>query len=207
MFTGIIYHTATLLSTHPTPTGLRLELTNPFPPGDPIKLGESIANNGCCLTVAGISGSSLSFDAIPETLDKTNLGSLKPGDKVHMERSLRAGDRIDGHFVQGHVDGTGELLSVHASGEWRGRIRVPAHLARYLVPKGSIAVDGVSLTIAAIGGQASDEFEITLIPTTLELTTLGSRQPGYRFNIECDATVKTIVATLERMNISPGSKR
>jgi riboflavin synthase len=193
MFTGIIQKTAQVVLTEPTPAGRRLILTAP---ATNHVLGESIAVNGVCLTVASINpDQTLSFDAIPETLARTNLGDLKPGDVVHVERSLRAGDPIDGHFVQGHVDGTGRLISQStADNEIRLRIQAPPHLARYLAPKGSIAIDGVSLTLAAVDG---DQFEAALIPTTLQLTTLGQRQPGYTFNLEADILAKTVVNYLE----------
>lgn len=195
MFTGIIHKNATILSVVEVPTGRRVTLAAP---NTNHVLGESIAVNGCCLTVAEITDGVLAFDVIPETLDKTNLGDLKPGDIVHIERSLRAGDPIDGHFVQGHIDGTGKLISQIADDtQWRLRIEAPAHLARYLVPKGSIAIDGVSLTLAAIDGA---EFEVALIPTTLALTTLGKKQVNYRFNLECDSMAKTIISYLERIH-------
>jgi riboflavin synthase len=147
--------------------------------------------------VAEIGGGTLGFDVIPPTLAKTNLGGLRAGEVVHVERSLRAGDPIDGHFVQGHVDGVGELVDqVTDDREWRLRIAAPPELARYLVPKGSVAVDGVSLTLAAVAGR---EFEVALIPTTLALTTLGKKTVGDRFNLECDMMAKTVVSYLEKI--------
>jgi riboflavin synthase len=197
MFTGIIHQTATVLSVSDTATGRRLVIPA-F--AENHVLGESIAVNGCCLTVAEITQGTLAFDVIPESLDKTNLGRLEAGDVVHVERSLRVGDPIDGHFVQGHVDGTGRLVDQVADGhEWRLRIEAPAHLAKYLVPKGSVAIDGVSLTLAAVEGA---RFEVALIPTTLSLTTLGKKQNNYEFNVECDAMSKTIVSYLERIRPS-----
>jgi riboflavin synthase len=194
MFTGIIHQLARALSVSDTATGRRLVLPA-F--AENHALGESIAVNGCCLTVAEITQGVLAFDVIPESLDKTNLGQLKAGDAVHVERSLRVGDPIDGHFVQGHVDGTGRLVDQVADGhEWRLRIEAPAHLAKFLVPKGSIAIDGVSLTLAAVDGP---RFEVALIPTTLSLTTLGKKQNNYLFNLECDVMSKTIVSYLERI--------
>jgi riboflavin synthase len=194
VFTGIIHKIATVAAVTPAPAGQRLVLTAP---GDNHVLGESIAVNGVCLTVAAIHPDrTLAFDVIPETLDKTNLGALRPGDGVHVERSLRAGDPIDGHFVQGHVDGTGKLLARASDNqEFRLRIQAPPHLAVYLSPKGSIAIDGVSLTLAKVEG---DEFEVALIPTTLELTTLGRHEPGYAFNLEADMLTKAVVSYLER---------
>jgi riboflavin synthase len=202
MFTGIIHHTARVLSAETTPNGMRLTVADPFPHADRPALGDSIATNGCCLTVAALGAGVLNFDVIPESLSKTNFGALRAGDVVHLERSLRFGDRIDGHLVQGHVDGTGELTRLVTEGEWRVTVRAPAGLAKYLIPKGSIAIDGVSLTLAAVTGP---EFDVTLIPTTLDLTTLGRRTPGYRFNLEVDASAKAIVETVERLHFSQTS--
>jgi riboflavin synthase len=193
MFNGIIHKTARVLAVEDHAGGRRITLASPW--ADHVR-GESIATNGVCLTVASIGDGSLTFDVIRETLEKTNLGLLQAGDEVHTERSMRVGDPIDGHFVQGHVDGTGRLVhKVEGEAEWRLRIEAPAHLVRYLVPKGSVAIDGVSLTIANIERR---EFEVALIPTTLDLTTLGRRAVGYPYNIECDTLAKTIVSYLER---------
>lgn len=192
MFTGIIEKTSRVIGVTDGPMFRRLTVSVDW---DDLQLGESIAINGACLTIAEMQSGSVSFDVIRETLDKTNLGEVTSGDEVHLERALRAGDRFDGHFVQGHVDGTGELVSQLANNEeWRLRIRLPRNLAKYLAPKGSITVDGVSLTIAAV---QDTEFEVALIPTTLQRTTLGRRQPGWRFNIECDIISKQIVYWLE----------
>jgi riboflavin synthase len=195
MFTGIIHKTAPILSVANAPNGCRITFAAP----DTNHLvGESIAINGCCLTVAQITDGVLAFDVIPETLEKTNLANLRPGDIVHLERSIRAGDPIDGHFVQGHVDGTGKLIrQIADETQWRLRIAAPAALSRYLIPKGSISIDGVSLTLASINGH---EFEVALIPTTLALTTLGKKQVNYRFNLECDSMAKTIISYLERIH-------
>lgn len=196
MFTGIIQRTLRVAGVADGPMFRRLTLACDF---EDVRIGESICLNGVCLTVAEITGDLLGFDVIKETLDKTNLGMLLTGDTVNVERSLRVGDRIDGHFVQGHVDGTGILLEQLANdNEWRFRIQAPDALAKYLTPKGSIAVDGVSLTIAAVDGS---DFEIALIPTTLKLTTLGSRSPGWRFNLEVDVLSKAVVHFLERRDL------
>jgi riboflavin synthase len=195
MFTGIIHNLAKVLSVADHAAGRRLVIPA-FGPDH--LLGESIAINGCCLTVAQIQENSLAFDVIAETLQKTNLGQLKPGDAVHAERSLRVGDRIDGHFVQGHIDGTGRLVRQFADQEeTRLRIEAPPQLAKYLVLRGSIAIDGVSLTLAAIDGP---QFEVALIPTTLGLTTLGKKQVNYHFNLECDMMSKTVISYLERIH-------
>ena len=154
-----------------------------------------IAINGCCLTVAELIEGKIGFDVVLETLSKTNLGLLSIGDRVHVERSLRVGDRIDGHFVQGHVDGTAKLIAREMDAECRLRIENPEGLAKYVVPKGSVCVDGVSLTVAAIG---ADWFEVALIPTTMARTELGNREIGWPFNIETDVLSKTIISWLER---------
>jgi riboflavin synthase len=195
VFTGIIHKTSKVVDVTDHAGGRRILLTAPA--ADHV-LGESIAVNGCCLTVAAINADgSLAFDVIRESLDKTNLGTLKAGDEVHTERSLRVGDPIDGHFVQGHVDGTGKLLHQTASDqEYRLRIEAPREFAKYLVPKGSIAIDGVSLTLAQV---KENQFEVALIPTTLQLTQLGKKQVGYSFNLEFDQMAKTIISYLERI--------
>jgi riboflavin synthase len=194
MFTGIIERTLKVLGIADGPGFLRLTLASPW---DDVKHGESIAINGCCLTVAEISKGELGFDVIAETLAKTNLGLLTTGDAVNAERSLSVGDRIDGHFVQGHVDGVARLVDISATdAEWRLTIEAPPPLAKYLVPKGSVAIDGVSLTLAAVDG---NHFQVALIPTTLELTTLKTRKVGWMFNLEADVFSKTIVSYLERI--------
>jgi riboflavin synthase len=204
VFTGIISHIGRVAGVTPVPHGLRLQLHNPFQ-ADPPKLGESIAVNGVCLTVAHLTPDLLSFDVIPQTLSLTNLGQLTPGGTVNLERSMRLGDRLDGHLVQGHADGTAELLwhrddTTGPTGEWRTRLRVPPALAKYLIPKGSICLDGISLTLATVDGQ---DLEVALIPTTLRLTTLGQRPPGSRINVEADSMVKTVVSILERLPRQP----
>jgi riboflavin synthase len=192
MFTGIVENKAKLVSIEGSETLKHLTIAYHW---TDVKHGDSIANNGVCLTVADVQPGRFRFDVIKETLDKTNLGDLRVGDDINVERSLRAGDRMDGHFVQGHVDGTGKLISKIADEkEWRLGIEVPDELVKYIVPKGSISIDGVSLTIAAVKGQV---FEVALIPTTLELTTLGKKQIGWRFNLEADILAKTIVHYLE----------
>lgn len=192
MFTGIVERTQKIVSVTRTSMSRRLVIAADWPD---VKLGQSIAINGACLTVAGIEANALAFDVIQETLVKTNLGSLNRGDEVNVERAMRAGDRIDGHFVQGHVDGTGDLLELRrTNSEVRMLIRAPQSIAAFLVPKGSICVDGVSLTIAAVNGA---DFEVALIPTTLQLTTLGSRPTGWKVNLEADIISKTVVRHLE----------
>ena len=159
--------------------------------------GDSISVSGCCLTLAqGPAGGHLSFDAIPQTLRMTTLGALAPGDEVNLERALTAASLLGGHFVQGHIDGVGEVLGVVRGGEHRVRIRPPEGVMRYLAPKGSVCVDGVSLTIAELDPRGG-WFEVALIPTTLEVTTLGSLGEGSRVNLEADMIAKTVVHHLE----------
>jgi riboflavin synthase len=193
MFSGIVEKTVVVKQVDDKPDLRRLTLAVDFPD---VRIGQSIAVNGCCLTVAEISPDNLQFDVIRETLDKTNLGRLRSGDTVNIERSLRIGDRIDGHFVQGHVDGTAKLIHIAANGDdYRLTIEAPPPLRKYLTPKGSISVDGVSLTIAAIG---TNDFQVALIPTTLSTTTLGQKQIGWPLNLEMDVLSKTVVSYLER---------
>lgn len=197
MFTGIVEKTLNVIGVAQGPMFRRLTLAHDWPD---VKLGESIAINGVCLTIAELAPFEVGFDVIKETLDKTNLGLLTNGDHVNVERALRAGDRIDGHFVQGHVDGVAPLVKQIASEtEWRLTIEAPPHLAKYLAPKGSICIDGVSLTIAALHG---NQFEVALIPTTLNVTNLGKREIGWPFNLEADIISKQIVHFLEQRGSS-----
>lgn len=201
MFTGLVETTARVVRIDPTDAGVRLVID----PGDwahrPAP-GESIAVSGCCLTVAALgpdragSGPELGFDAIPETLAKTILGGLGPGSRVNLEHSLRADSLLGGHFVQGHVDGVGEVVGVETEGEYRVRVRPPADLMRFVAPKGSVSIDGVSLTIADLSAD-DGWFEVALIPTTLEVTTLSGLKPGSRVNLEADILAKTVVHHLE----------
>ena len=164
-------------------------------------------NNGCCLTLVdpvGEHGGLLSFDAIPETLDKTSMGRWRVGDRINLERALRMGDTLDGHQVQGHVDGTGEVLGVYTEDGWRVRVGLGRELMKFMIPKGSVTIDGVSLTLAAIDVDTG-WIEVALIPETLERTNLRDRAARDRVNIECDVLVKTIVHTMERMNAAPAS--
>ena len=194
VFTGIVEQTAEVAAVADHAGGRRLSLALRW--GDE-QVGQSIAVNGCCLTIAAIADGQLHFDAIGETLDKTNLGLLSSGDRVHVERALRPADRLDGHFVLGHMDGAAELLDRMATErETRLRLRVPEALAAYIIPKGSVCLDGVSLTVASLDGT---EFEVALIPTTLQKTLLGERPAGWPMNFEADILVKTVIATLARM--------
>ncbi|OAE01585.1 riboflavin synthase [Arthrobacter sp. OY3WO11] len=193
MFTGIIAEQGHVLSVErdgDASATLRLHA-----PGstEGLALGGSVAVNGVCLTATGISGTEFSVDVMGETLVRSTIGELAPGDSVNLERCVPAGGRLDGHVVQGHVDGVGVLLEREALGNWeRLRFGVPANLARYIAEKGSIAIDGVSLTVTAVSDAAEPEpwFEVGLIPTTLAETGLGSKTTGSRVNLEVDVLAK-----------------
>jgi riboflavin synthase len=197
MFTGIVERTGRIASVANGPKFRRLTIADDWHDvRDKVRIGESIAINGVCLTVAEMADGLIGFDVIKETLDRTNLGLLVNGDEVHVERSLRVGDRIDGHFVLGHVDGRATIVNQKASAEeWRTVLEAPEDLARFLAPKGSVALDGISLTIAAVDG---NRFEVALIPTTLKLTTIGRRHVGWPCNFEADILTKSVVNYLER---------
>jgi riboflavin synthase len=161
-----------------------------------VQLGDSVAIDGVCLTVVAFDESSLSFDAVPETLSRTALGTLDQGSRVNLEPALRAGDPLGGHYVQGHVDGVGSVQSVEPEGEGRRlRFTASAELLRYIVEKGSIAVQGTSLTVAAVDDSG---FEVALIPHTLQVTTLGDLKPEQPVNLETDVLAKYVEKLLHR---------
>ena len=165
-----------------------------------VALGESIAVNGVCLTVTGILGGTFTADVMGETLNRSGLGALTPADPVNLERSVRLADRMGGHLVQGHVDATATIISRTPAAHWdQVRISLPGSIARYVVEKGSIAVDGVSLTVSALG---DGWFEVGLIPETLKRTTLGTRKPGDVVNLEVDVIAKYV----ERLLAQEGDK-
>jgi riboflavin synthase len=188
MFTGIVEDLGKVVELSQKHTGARLTVqSSAFLNG--LELGGSVAVNGTCVTAVELTPEHFSADLAPETLRRTNLGDLKPGSVVNLERPLRANSRLDGHFVLGHVDGTAEIISLEALGDdnWWLRIRIPNDLARYIVEKGSVAVDGISLTVAGIDG---DEVGFTIIPHTYEHTTLRSYGPRAKMNIEVDILAK-----------------
>lgn len=194
MFTGIVEELGTVRSVAPRAGGARLELTCTAVLAD-ATIGDSIAVNGCCLTVVEIGDGWWAADAQVETLERTTLGSLTPGDPVNLERPLRLGDRLGGHLVLGHIDGVGEVTSVErlSDGSARVVVRAPAEVAPYLVEKGSVTVDGTSLTVTTVEGV---EFGVALIPHTLAVTTLGARSPGDRVNLEADMIAKHVARLL-----------
>jgi riboflavin synthase len=191
MFTGLVREVGTVA----TMVDGRLTIEAPET-AQGVRLGDSVAIDGVCLTVVACVDSTLSFDAVPETLARTALGTLDQGSRVNLEPALRAGDALGGHYVQGHVDGVGTVHSVVPEGEGRRmRFDAPAELLRYIVEKGSIAVQGTSLTVAAVddGG-----FEVALIPHTLQATTLGTLEPEQTVNLETDVLAKYVEKLLPR---------
>lgn len=173
--------------------GVRLRVRVDWMAGE-VALGDSVAVNGCCLTVAAREGELLCFDLLQETLARTSLRGARAGDRVNVERALAAGSRLGGHFVQGHVDCTAEVLAVSRSGaDLRVEVELPGEGAAYLVPKGSIAVDGISLTVAELH---RGSFVLWIIPHTLEKTNLGDRVAGDRVNLEYDILAKYVERTL-----------
>jgi riboflavin synthase alpha subunit len=186
MFTGIIRERGRVVSAERNGGGLRLRIAAPTTAK--AALGDSVAVSGCCLTVTVADGGTLEFDAVPETIQRTTLGGLVQGAEVNLEPALRAGEPLGGHFVQGHVDGRGRVGAFDREGEGaRLRLELQPELLRYCVEKGSIAVDGVSLTIAALLG---DGVEVALVPFTLAHTTLGALAPGAEVNVEVDLLAK-----------------
>lgn len=189
MFTGIIEELGTVVAVEDQGDALRLSIAASTVLGDAAR-GDSIAVNGCCLTVAALGEGTWTADVMQETLHKTSLRGVAPGDVVNLERAVTPQTRLGGHIVQGHVDGVGEILSRTPSEHWEVvEISLPEHLARYLVDKGSITVDGVSLTV--VEARAAS-FTVSLIPETLARTTLGRRQVGQRVNLEADVLAKHV---------------
>jgi riboflavin synthase len=189
MFTGIVEELGAVVQVEHRTSSARLTIAGPLVTSD-AAVGDSIAVNGVCLTVTAVTDGAFTADVMQETLSRSSLGGLEPGSPVNLERPLSLASRLGGHLVQGHVDGTARLVSRAPGDSWEVvRIDLPAALARYVVEKGSITVDGVSLTVSRLG---DGWFEVSLIPTTLELTTLGAKQPGDRVNLEVDVVAKYV---------------
>lgn len=189
MFTGLVEELGKVAAVEPQTDACRLTIAASTVLED-TRPGDSIAVNGCCLTVVATDGDTWTADVMAETLAKTALGALQPGDRVNLERAVRADQRLGGHLVQGHVDGVGRVVGRTPGDHWEVvEISLPPELARYLVDKGSITVDGTSLTVVDAG---DDAFTVSLIPETLARTTLGFRQPGDRVNLEVDVLAKYV---------------
>ncbi len=194
MFTGIVEELGTVVSVEPLGDAARLRVRGPLVVSDAVH-GASIAVNGVCLTVVEHDGSEFTADVMLETLNRSSLGALAPGSPVNLERPVTLAARLGGHLVQGHVDGTGTILERIPGEHWEiVRVALPDDLGRYVVEKGSITVDGVSLTVVEA---ARDWFSVSLIPTTLELTTLGSKDVGDPVNLEVDVVAKYVERMLE----------
>lgn len=199
MFTGIVQTTVPIIQSTPTDTGRRLVVQRGQLQGT-VQHGDSICASGVCLTAVQITDESLGFDVIHETLLKTSIGSLEVGDFVNLEPAVTPSQPMGGHFMQGHVDGLAVIDAIHTDdGEWRITLKPDAgaeDLMDSIIPRGSVAIDGVSLTLARVG---DDSFDVALIPATLELTTLGQRKVGDHVNIEADILAKTVVHQMQRM--------
>ena len=202
MFTGIVEELGRVVRLETVEDSARLTVEAPTVTQD-VSLGDSVSVNGCCLTVAAVHGSTFTADLMAETLTRTTLGSQAPGDPVNLERALRATDRLGGHIVQGHVDATAEVLDRSHSEHWDLlRVGLPQEIARYVAVKGSVALDGVSLTVVDVEDAQHDapdasptpgagaSLSVGLIPETLRRTTLGTRRPGERVNLEVDVMAK-----------------
>lgn len=195
MFTGLIEDLGTVRELRKGSDSARLSVATAIPM-DELELGESIAVNGICLTVTSFGGGSFTADVSPETLSRSNLGALLPGSRVNLERALRLGDRLGGHWVSGHVDAVGTLEQAQRHGNaWRLTFRLPAEVNRYVVEKGSVAIDGISLTVNSVGDET---FSVAIIPHTLALTTLKEAKVGARVNIETDILGKYVERLLGR---------
>ncbi len=205
MFTGIVQYLGRVVSASRSSGAMRLAVYA-GPLAAETRIGDSVAVNGCCLTVSDRSGEPLTFDVIGETLSHSTLGALGVGDSVNLELALRPADRMGGHFVTGHVDGVATVAGRReSSAEVRISFACDASLTRQMIPKGSVSVDGVSLTLTSVG---EGSFEVALIPHTIEVTTLGARRPGDRVNIETDVLGKMVLRALGRdSGISEGFLR
>jgi len=195
MFTGIVRERGRVALMQQEPEGLRLEIDAPET-ASALGIGDSVSISGACLTATAVSNGRFSVTAVAETLDRTTLGRLAAQDEVNLETATRAGDPLGGHFVQGHVDAVGRVASIDGGRVW---VEAGPEILRYCVEKGSIAVDGVSLTIAALRG---DAFEVALIPHTLEVTTLGAAEAGDEVNLEVDVLAKYVEKLIDPDTIS-----
>jgi riboflavin synthase len=201
MFTGIVEEMGEVVAIDRLGDSVRLTVRGKTVTSDAAH-GDSIAVNGCCLTVVDVDSEAFTADVMQESLDRTSLGALDVGSPVNLERAVTAHTRLGGHLVQGHVDGTGEIVRRDASEHWEVvTVSLPAELARYVAMKGSIAVDGVSLTVSALSDGDQPTFGVSLIPTTLAMTTLGGKQVGARVNLEVDMLAKYVERLLQTERI------
>jgi len=199
VFTGIVETTGQIKRAEPTSNG-GTQLVIGTHLASELEVGASLALNGCCLTVTSVNGSEIRFDLLGETLRRTNLGDLKPGDVINLERPMLANGRFDGHVVQGHIDTTARIESIEPAGsDHRVEVALPESFSRYVVFKGSVAIDGISLTVAELH---PDRFVIWIIPHTWQVTNLHQRKPGDRVNLEFDLIAKYV----ERMLSAPGGE-
>lgn len=194
MFTGLVERTGVVAAATPRDGGLRFEISAPGWDAT-MAIGDSIAVNGCCLTVIELGPDRFAFDVVPESVRRTMLGGLRPGDLVNLERPLRLDQRLGGHLVQGHVDGVGRVVEVAPEGEGRRIVfELPGVIAKFVAEKGSIAIDGISLTVAACAGTRC---EVAFIPHTLEVTVAGRYVPGTRVNVEADLMARYAARLIE----------
>jgi riboflavin synthase len=198
MFTGIIEELGKVVAIEQQPDAVRITIAGPTVVSD-LHRGDSIAVSGTCLTAVEFDSNGFTADVMQETLNLTSLSDIKVGDPVNLERAMTAATRFGGHVVQGHVDGVGSVISREPSDNWEWvRVRIPAELMKYVVLKGSITIDGISLTVNEVG---DDVIGLSLIPETLRLTTLGSKQPGDKVNVEADVMAKHIERLLQARGI------
>ena len=203
MFTGFIRHVGVVKDVRQTSAGagLRVDLG---PLAEGLAAGDSVAVSGACLTASLVEGATAEFDVVAETLARSTLGGLRPGSKVNLERALRLGDGLDGHWVQGHVDGIAAVRSIRRQGQWVVTFQAPPELTDAMIPKGSVAVDGVSLTLVEV---SQGRFSVVLIPTTLSETTLAELSPGREVNVETDLIGKYVRQYLQRLGEEDASRR
>ncbi len=195
MFTGIVREVGVVVGAEDAAGGKSLVVRAPETAAR-TGVGDSVSINGCCLTATAIADGTIAFHAVPETIGRTTLGTLEPAEKVNVEPAIRAGEELGGHYVQGHVDAVGRIRSVEVEGEgMRVLVEAPDAVSRYCVEKGSVAVDGVSLTVAALAG---DGFAVALVPHTLAVTTLSALRPGQDVNLEADVLAKYVERLISR---------
>lgn len=201
MFTGLVEELGRVIALDPIGDGIRLRI-DAVAVLDDIEMGASIAVNGVCLTVVDFDDSGFAVDAVPETMERSSLGTLEPGSSVNLERSVRASDRLGGHIVQGHVDATTTILKIESydDGSWRYHFVLDEGLAPYVVEKGSITIDGISLTVASL---EAGSFSIAVIPHTAQVTTLGAKEVGAVVNVEVDVLAKYVERQLSLREINP----